>query len=242
MVHVRRRYTPSVLRRVPRAAHVDGDRRERAALGGMQRFRASDRMQDAATVLDIRRSARRQFFCVLLSLGALGFATACRSTPAPTGSAGLRRHLGGRRRPGDHPRRRRQGFPADARLRQALSEEETLTAKLSLLNDLILQDILLAKAAALKLEVPTSELDTAYANAKKNIADEAFQQELTRRNLTPADMREGLRRELLTQKVIEHDVGVEDHASPIRRSPTSSTPIARSSTCRRRRTTSRRSS
>ena len=90
---------------------------------------------------------------------------------------------------------------------QTISEEEMLTAKLSLLNDLILQEILLAKAGALKLEVPQSELDTAYANARKNITDEAFKQELTRRSLTPDDMREGLRRELLTQKVIEQEVG-----------------------------------
>ena len=74
---------------------------------------------------------------------------------------------------------------------QTLSQEEALAGKLSLLNDLILQEILLAKAAALKLEVPQSELDTAYADARKNISDEAFQQELTRRGLTAADMREG---------------------------------------------------
>src|SRR5262249_15400859 len=34
----------------------------------------------------------------------------------------------------------------------------------------------------------------------------AFQQELTRRSLTPADMREGLRRELLAQKVMKLQV------------------------------------
>jgi len=90
---------------------------------------------------------------------------------------------------------------------QTLSDEETLTAKLSLLNDLIVQEILVAKAAALKIEVATSDLDAAYAEAKKNVADDAFQQELTRRNLTATDMREGVRRELLTQKVIEHEVG-----------------------------------
>lgn len=90
---------------------------------------------------------------------------------------------------------------------QTLSDEEALAAKLSLLNDLIVQQILLAKAAALKLDVPQSELDTAYANAKKNVPDDAFQQELTRRSLTPEDMREGLRRELLTQKVIQQEVG-----------------------------------
>lgn len=95
----------------------------------------------------------------------------------------------------------------DAAQTAALSEEETLTAKLALLNDMIVQELLMNKAATLKLEITPAELDTAYGNAKKNISDEAFSQELTRRNLTPADMREGLRRELLTQKVIAQEVG-----------------------------------
>jgi parvulin-like peptidyl-prolyl isomerase len=90
---------------------------------------------------------------------------------------------------------------------QTLSEEETLTAKLSLLNDMIVQDILIARAGALKVEVPQSDLDTAYENAKKNLSNEAYQQELTKRSLTADDMKEGLRREMLTQKVIEQEVG-----------------------------------
>jgi peptidyl-prolyl cis-trans isomerase SurA len=89
---------------------------------------------------------------------------------------------------------------------QPLSDEEALTAKLTVLNDFIVQDILLAKARELKIELPDKELDTAYAEARKNIPDEAFQQQLTRRNLSAADMREGLRRELLSQKVIEREV------------------------------------
>jgi peptidyl-prolyl cis-trans isomerase SurA len=90
---------------------------------------------------------------------------------------------------------------------QTLSEEETLTAKLSLLNDMIVQDILIARAGSLKVEVPQSDLDTAYENAKKNLSNEAFQQELSKRSLTADDMKEGLRREMLTQKVIEQEVG-----------------------------------
>jgi parvulin-like peptidyl-prolyl isomerase len=89
---------------------------------------------------------------------------------------------------------------------QTLSEDEALTAKLGLLNELIVQDILLAKARELKIELPDTELDAAVANAKKNMPEEAFQQELTRRNLTAADMRETLRRDLLAQKVIEREV------------------------------------
>jgi len=86
------------------------------------------------------------------------------------------------------------------------SEEEAVLAKMGLLDDLIIQEILLAKAAELKVELPPTELDTAEANAKKNIPEDVFQQQLTQRGLTPADMRESLRRELLTQKVIAHEV------------------------------------
>jgi peptidyl-prolyl cis-trans isomerase SurA len=99
-----------------------------------------------------------------------------------------------------------KAFRRTGQAAQPLSEEEALTAKLSLLNDMIVQDILLAKARELKIELPETELDTAYAEAKKNISDEAFQQELTKRNISAADMREGLRREMLTQKVIEREV------------------------------------
>jgi peptidyl-prolyl cis-trans isomerase SurA len=90
---------------------------------------------------------------------------------------------------------------------QTLSDEEALTAKLSLLNDLIIQEILLAKAGALKIEIPQSEVDAAYANASKNLSPEAYQQELARRNLTVNDIRNDTRRQLLTQKVLEQEVG-----------------------------------
>jgi peptidyl-prolyl cis-trans isomerase SurA len=149
----------------------------------------------------------RPIFVALSALATAGFITACRSTPATsttTASANTWAVVNGReitREDVDKAYRRTRDTS------QPLSDEETLTAKLSLLNELIVQEILVAKAGELKLDVPQSDLDTAYANAKKNISDEAFQQELTRRSLTPADMREGLRRELLTQKVIEREVG-----------------------------------
>jgi peptidyl-prolyl cis-trans isomerase SurA len=86
------------------------------------------------------------------------------------------------------------------------SEEEAVTAKLSILNYLILEDILLAKAGELKIEVAEAELEKRFTEAKGNMPEDAFQQELTRRSLTVADMRDGLRRQLLTEKVIEREV------------------------------------
>ena len=92
---------------------------------------------------------------------------------------------------------------------QTLSDDEAMTAKLNLLNELIVQDLLLAKASQLKVEVPQGELDTAFADGKKNLGDAEFQKELSRRNLTAEDMREGLRRDLLIQKVIEREIGTK---------------------------------
>jgi len=145
-------------------------------------------------------------FVVLSALSAACLIGACRSTPATpaaTVSADTWAVVDGKaitRDAVDKAYRRVR----DAS--QTLSPEETLAGKLSLLNDLVLQEILLAKATALKLDVAPNDLDAAYADAKKNIADDAFQQELTRRGLTAADMREGIRRELLTKKVIDQEI------------------------------------
>jgi peptidyl-prolyl cis-trans isomerase SurA len=87
-----------------------------------------------------------------------------------------------------------------------LTPQEAMTVKLSILNEMIVQNILLAKAAALKVDVPQSELDAAFNERKKNISEEQFKQELQKRNLSADDMREGLRRELLTNKLMEREV------------------------------------
>ena len=87
------------------------------------------------------------------------------------------------------------------------SEEEVYTAKLNLLNELIVQELLFAKAREIKLELPESELETAFNEAKKNIPPAAFEEELKKRNLSAADMREDLRRNLLAQKVVDKEVG-----------------------------------
>jgi len=149
---------------------------------------------------------RRQIV-VLTTLAAASLSLACRpapAAPAKTVSVDTWAVVDG------HEIAREQVDKAYRRLRdvsQTPSYDEEMTAKLALLNDLIVEEILLAKAGTLKLDVPQSDLDAAYANAKKNIDDASFQQELTRRGLTPEDLREGLRRELLTQKVIDQQVG-----------------------------------
>lgn len=146
-----------------------------------------------------------RFLVVLGALTAAAVGAACRSTPAtpPPPSPDTWAVVDGRAIKQEDVERT---YRRTRDTTQILSDEETLLAKLSLLDDLVVQDILLAKAAALKIEVPQTELDEAEANAKKNIPDDAFQQELKQRGLTVADLREGLRRELTAQKVLAQEV------------------------------------
>ena len=88
-----------------------------------------------------------------------------------------------------------------------MSDEQALEAKLTLLNDLIIEDILLARAQRQAIDVPGAEVDKAYAEAKQNISDEAFQKELSQRDLTMTDLRERLRRELVVRKLMEREIG-----------------------------------
>ncbi len=137
--------------------------------------------------------------------GSLG--AACRAAPAPRAatpvSADTWAVVDGRAITRDDVDK---AFLRSREVAQTLSDEETLAAKLTILDELIVQDLLLAKATSLKLEIPAADLDTAYNNARNNLTDEAFQQELSRRGLTAADMREGLRREMLAQKVVQQEV------------------------------------
>ena len=99
-----------------------------------------------------------------------------------------------------------KSFRRTSNLAQPLAEEEAAVARMSILDELIMEEILLSKANDLKIQVTESDVDKAYAEAKKSISDEAYQQELTKRSLTTADMRDRLRRELTAQKVIEREV------------------------------------
>src|SRR6185436_18615391 len=186
-------------------------RRTTNSCGGARKVAAALRIRCTLHAMPERRPVsfrvRRRVAAMLISVAVVHLTAACRSTrvvQAPaTVSADTFAVVDGR------PITRDDVEKAYRRTRdtsQPLSDDETLTAKLALLNDLIVQDLLIAKARELKIELPDTELDAAYNDAKKNLDDQAFQQELGRRNLTAADMRDGLRRELLTQKVIDREV------------------------------------
>ena len=145
---------------------------------------------------------------LLLLVPALAVAGACRSTTTPGGappasSPNTWAVVDGRDITRDAVEK---AFRQAAASQQQRSDEETLAAKLQLLNEIILEEMLVNKARELKIEVADTEIDNAYAEAKKNISDDQFQKELSTRNLTPADMRESLRRDMLSNKVFEREV------------------------------------
>ena len=131
-------------------------------------------------------------------------AGACRSTPAtPAASANAWATVNGREIKQDDVEKTYRRTAQDT---AAPSGEELATAKLGILNDLIVQDLLLAKAKELKIELADTEIDKAFEEGKKNITPEAFEKSLAARNLASADMREALRRDMLAQKVVEQEV------------------------------------
>jgi peptidyl-prolyl cis-trans isomerase SurA len=149
-----------------------------------------------------RPSVRRVLGLVILTTAALSLA--CRSTPAgPAVTPDTWAVVDGRQiMRADVDR----AFERTRDTNQTFSSDEMLIAKLGLLDDLISQDLIIARAPALQVTVPDADLDKAFTDAKKGVADDVFRQELARRNLTEADVRESLRRELVVQKVMEKEV------------------------------------
>jgi peptidyl-prolyl cis-trans isomerase SurA len=143
----------------------------------------------------------RRFLALILALA--GLSVACHSKPAPSDPGSAWAVVNGRAITRDDVDKayRRAGQNA-----QPPGEEEAFAAKLALLDGLIAQQVFLAKAGDLKIDVPASELDKAYAEARKDIPEETFTQELAKRGLTTADVREGLRREMVVQKLFAREV------------------------------------
>ena len=78
--------------------------------------------------------------------------------------------------------------------------------KLELLNDLITGELMTQKAEQLNLQPTEAEIDAEVQIVKGNIPEEQFRSSLEQRGLTEADLRRDLTRNLLTQKVVDHQI------------------------------------
>ena len=84
--------------------------------------------------------------------------------------------------------------------------EEMVAIKLRIIDELIGQDILEARARVLGVVASDTELENAYAERKRGISDEDFQKQLSELGMTADDIKRALRRELTVQKVIDRDI------------------------------------
>jgi len=86
------------------------------------------------------------------------------------------------------------------------SEEEALSHKLRLLNDLIQQEILLHKAAQRGTLAGDSEVEAALAQLRAPYTDEEFQHQLDTQGITLAELKEELRRELSIRNLLQREL------------------------------------
>ncbi|MEO6224027.1 MAG: SurA N-terminal domain-containing protein [Vicinamibacterales bacterium] len=86
------------------------------------------------------------------------------------------------------------------------TEEEALSAKLSILEDMINDEILIARATGLKIAPTDDEITKAVADQRGQMTEEAFVKQLGDRRITPDEFRQEVRRELTVRKVVEKEV------------------------------------
>ena len=86
------------------------------------------------------------------------------------------------------------------------TDEEALSAKLSILEDMINDEILIARAAGLKIAPTDDEITKAVAEQRGQMTEEAFTKQLGDRRITVDEFRQEVRRELIVRKVVEKEV------------------------------------
>jgi peptidyl-prolyl cis-trans isomerase SurA len=88
----------------------------------------------------------------------------------------------------------------------APGDAEVMTQKLSALEELINQEILLGRARAAGLQASDAEVEAAFTDRRSGMAEDVYQKQLTERGLTTDDVKRGIRRELTIQKLLDRDV------------------------------------
>ncbi len=86
------------------------------------------------------------------------------------------------------------------------TDEEALGAKLGILEDMIQDEILLTRAAALKIEPTADEVAKAVADQRGALSEDAFIKQLGDRRITMDEFRDEVRREIMVRKVVEKEV------------------------------------
>ena len=89
---------------------------------------------------------------------------------------------------------------------QEPSQEETLSLKLNVVEQLINNEILLERAKKLNLEASDGEVEDKFTELKSPFTEEDFQRQLKARGMSVDDLKRDLRRQLSIQKLLNREV------------------------------------
>jgi peptidyl-prolyl cis-trans isomerase SurA len=88
----------------------------------------------------------------------------------------------------------------------APAQEEALSLKLSILDELINSEILLERAQKLNLVASDAEVEDKFTESKSPYTEEEFQKKLQETGLTVDDLKDDIRRQLSIQKLLNREV------------------------------------
>jgi peptidyl-prolyl cis-trans isomerase SurA len=86
------------------------------------------------------------------------------------------------------------------------SQEETLSLKLNVLDELINNEILTERAKKANLEASDGEVEDKFTELKSPYTEDEFQRQLKERGVTVDDLKRDLRRQLSIQKLLNREV------------------------------------
>jgi peptidyl-prolyl cis-trans isomerase SurA len=89
---------------------------------------------------------------------------------------------------------------------QEPSQEEALSLKLNVLDELINNEILLERAKTLNLEASDGEVEDKFTEVKSPYTEDEFQRQLKDRGVTVDDLKRDLRRQQSIQKLLNREV------------------------------------
>ena len=89
---------------------------------------------------------------------------------------------------------------------QEPSQEEALSLKLNVLDELINNEILLERAKKLNLEASDGEVEDKFTEMKSPFTEDEFQRQLKERGVSVDDLKRDLRRQLSIQKLLNREV------------------------------------
>src|SRR6201987_3695307 len=89
---------------------------------------------------------------------------------------------------------------------QEPSQEEALSLKLNVLDELINNEILLERAKKLNLEASDGEVEDKFTEMKSPFTEDEFQRQLKERGVSADDLKRDLRRQLSIQKLLNREV------------------------------------